>query len=184
MKKNLKNSIKDGEMARNTEWGAPESAHDVYELTNPSSAASYRKRWGNLFVKECRQAAKAKENDEIEVETIEDFCDKHCIDRDTLLQWAKKDPEFAKAYRIGTMFLANKDFKGAKKKSYDSNLLARHLHTLDEKWKEIDRYHAMLKAEVAQRIAGFDGDSSGFTYKGPLLQEEPTDGSGSEDNTK
>jgi hypothetical protein len=151
MAKTIKNIIKEVGLAKNTQWGAPEEANGTFELTKPDSAARYRARWGELFVKDCRQKAKKAEEEGTEIETVEDFCDEYCIDRKTLWDWKEKDPVFAKSYRIGTMLLGNKAFKGIKHKIYEPNKTASTLHHLDrELWGPIDKYNADLKATTEE----------------------------------
>lgn len=137
---NQKHNIETVGMARNEDWEAPEK---MVTLLGEEKAKKYRKGWGELFIKSCRQKT-AKEG-EMVIETIEDFCEVNCIGRDTLLRWSKIDPEFAMYYKQGKMLLANKDFKGIKHKIFEPSQTARHLHTLDDKWEAIDKYHADLK---------------------------------------
>lgn len=173
MAKTIKNSIKEVGLAKNQTWGAIEKADALYK---GEAKRSYRRRWAELFMNECEHELNPNLAEDTEIETVEDFCRKHRIDRETLWAWSKEDPEFAKAYRYGKMLLANKDFKGIKHRKYEPSKTAMHLHTLDDKWKEIDRYHAALKNPDAEAAEG------GFTYKGPLIKEN--NGSGVEDNSK
>lgn len=133
-------SIETVGLARNTDWEAPEK---VLMILDGEKAKRYRKGWGELFVESCKQ--RTHKEGEMVVETIEDFCEVNCIHRDTLLRWSKKDEDFAKYYKMGKMLLANKDFKGIKHKVFEPSQTARHLHTLDEKWEAIDKYHSDLK---------------------------------------